>query len=472
MDENRLKDHIRYTLNTYLTPVDEEKVWQAIEAKRKKKKRPVLLYRFLYGVLLLGAIAAGSLGWSFINQARLDQALADQQTPAAALMTDGLCLENNKVPMSSETITTSTRGHQNKTVIKDQLNAGTNLSVQTAAAKQLKSSATYSTTRAITTIMEKAPLAVKSSAPLVEQEPLETAAISTQTAVGDKTINELDFLPIKWQELKYARAIELRPDLYDSETENEEEQDVSTTDPWQLQAIIGTAYGLNNKSLKAENNTAQSYLQDREATEKTLDHFKFNIGAALQHQSGVYAQLEAEYLQFTERYNALLQSTNSYKAPDQLVAIIIGADGSTTEIRDSALVTDITSSERKKYNRFKFVDLNLQLGYHLVSSSKWRVSIEGGMALNMYSSQSGEIVDEAYQAYDLSADSNDWWKTRNGIAVLGKIALAYNLSDNLAVYLAPSVKHYLNPITTTNYVLQQKFTAFSLATGVRYSFGK
>lgn len=461
MDENRLEDYIKYKLNKHLTPTDGEKMWEAIEAKRNKKKRRGIFLWFFIGLFIIGNSFLFFLGSSQHSLSTLTHSTILHSTSEDICIEEELCIENNNAIANN--VSTANEGYtigypHHKSFYDRMLNTTPDLKHTT-------------NNNAVALFNNKLKDATLTHELFVELDEIYGIQLSHESD------NIVAALPHKSPYLPTSfPALDLSASVYNLQEQTDNSSPIipvtSSTKQWEAIAIVGGGYGLNRKTLTDKTNNNSAYLLNRKKTENTLDHFKFNIGSVLQHQSGIYGQIDAEYLQFTEKYDVKLQNVHTYKAPDQLIKIIIGANGIPVEVRDSAFITDIITSHRQKYNRYKFIDLNFQIGYQFMTKSNWSIFIEGGGGFNIYSSQSGEILDEEQQIYNLATDTNNWWKTNKGASVSGKIGLSYQLSEDFSIWVAPSVKHYLHSMTTTNYTLQQQFTALSLGTGIKYNLTK
>ena len=142
---------------------------------------------------------------------------------------------------------------------------------------------------------------------------------------------------------------------------------------------------------------------------------------------------------------------------------------------DTIRKTEITSGifRTTKYNRYRSIDIPLQLGFEFPLNDYWSFSINGGANFNISAWRKADILGDKGTRLDVSSgfgEPNPVFNNTLGISVFGSVAAYRQLTGNLQLVIEPSVRHYLQPITRTDYALKQAYTNGGLILGLRYRF--
>jgi hypothetical protein len=124
--------------------------------------------------------------------------------------------------------------------------------------------------------------------------------------------------------------------------------------------------------------------------------------------------------------------------------------------------------ERSIVNRYKMIEVPVLLGYE-VSRGPWALEVNAGANFGVNLSTDGEIFDEATLTYqDLgSKDGIDPFKKNAGTSLQGGLMLSYKTGYFSSVFVRPYYKQYLNPLTTDEYALDQKYSNVGIIAGYR-----
>ena len=141
--------------------------------------------------------------------------------------------------------------------------------------------------------------------------------------------------------------------------------------------------------------------------------------------------------------------------------------------QDTIRKTEITSGIFRStfYNRYRSIDIPLQLGFEFPLNDYWSFSVNGGANFNISAWRKADILGEKGMRQDVSSgfgESNPVFNNALGISVFGSVAAYRQLTGNLQLVIEPSFRHYLQPMTRSDYGLKQAYTNGGLILGLRY----
>ncbi len=141
--------------------------------------------------------------------------------------------------------------------------------------------------------------------------------------------------------------------------------------------------------------------------------------------------------------------------------------------QDTIRKTEITSGIFRKtyYNRYRSIDIPLQLGFEFPLNDYWSFSVNAGANFNIASWLKADILNEKGMQQNVSTGfrkPNAVFNNTLGISIFGSVAAYRQLTGNLQLVIEPSFRHYLQPITRRDYALKQAYTSGGLILGLRY----
>ncbi len=140
---------------------------------------------------------------------------------------------------------------------------------------------------------------------------------------------------------------------------------------------------------------------------------------------------------------------------------------------DTVRTTKITSGifRTTKYNRYRSIDIPLQLGFEFPMNDYWSFSVNGGVNFNLSAWRKADILNEKRTRQEVSSkfgETNTVFRNSLGLSIFGSVAAYRQLTGNLQLVIEPSVRHYLQPITRSDFALNQAYTNAGLILGLRY----
>jgi hypothetical protein len=205
-----------------------------------------------------------------------------------------------------------------------------------------------------------------------------------------------------------------------------------------------------------------SYANARDSVERSWYAFSAGARVSVVLESGVAVRAGLNYLQNNEVFD--------YKKPGEVRTITI------TETVKQPNGTTITSTrtenqygtyQLKKYNRYRSIDLPIQLGYEF-GRMPWSYSVNGGINFNLTSWRKAEILNPALLPFDASKKDANVFKSNVGASLYASFAAYYDWKDYTQLFVEPYIRHFLSPITTKDYLLEQRYTDLGLKLGIRW----
>ncbi|MBL0055512.1 MAG: hypothetical protein IPP31_04835 [Chitinophagaceae bacterium] len=220
-----------------------------------------------------------------------------------------------------------------------------------------------------------------------------------------------------------------------------------------LEFYAGPDYAF--RSLKDTGNSA--YLQKRKESTKFTSAYSAGIRYTRVFRNSMSIRVGANYSQINEKFTFMQGGLIQ-------VTYIINANGDTTG-------SYITTGTRYKttHNRYRSVDVPLMLGYEL-GNSKLHVNINAGAVVNVYSWQSGEVLDTAYRPVNITTGKGSspyQFKTNAGVGFMGAVSVYYKLTDKIHILAEPYYRHSFTPMNKENLTLKQKYNTAGLRLGLR-----
>lgn len=135
-----------------------------------------------------------------------------------------------------------------------------------------------------------------------------------------------------------------------------------------------------------------------------------------------------------------------------------------------------TTSVRHKitYNKYRTVDVPLLLGYEK-AKGRWNFSFNGGLVINLYSWNRGEVLDRELQPVTINSGETPnpyQLKTNIGMGLQAGAGVYYGVSPNAKIFAEPYIRYNLSSMTQSEIMLKQRFHTAGIRMGMRFDFNK
>lgn len=176
---------------------------------------------------------------------------------------------------------------------------------------------------------------------------------------------------------------------------------------WYLGVDIG--YGLQFASRSGSDTP---WLNRRSEEEKTLDMFSLGLTLRRHLSRRWFVQGGIAYSRLTDRRTVVSETTVTQIMPNQLVQIIIAADGTEEKVFSDAPVTTVTRTEGVQYNRLDRLELPVLAGLSLFPERNWGLGLSAGVVPTLAGRLDGAVADSGTGA---TLSLNDAGYRRSGL---------------------------------------------------------
>lgn len=210
---------------------------------------------------------------------------------------------------------------------------------------------------------------------------------------------------------------------------------------------------------------SEKLLAARDSMEKTQYAVSTGVRGSVVFGNGLSLRAGVVYTQMTERV--------------QFDSFGIGSIKTTYDVRlvngepDTVSVTTVITDgifRQTRYNRYRSIDIPIQIGYQKQMKNGWTVGINGGANVNIAAWQKADIVGANLQKQTVSSGTNEAnpvFRTQLGVSLIGSVAAYRQLTNNLELMIEPSVRYGLQPITRSDYALKEQYSTAGLIVGLR-----
>lgn len=533
MDENRLEKHMKDRLSRYESFTDSNALWDAIEAKQNKgnNNRWLLLMSSLLFVGVLGYAAFYFLNpnpkelsdtielqeLSIVEKTIENQEFtsieasivnsdskAQKDNEAKASKTNKKTEDHEKTKDVLTKISTNDKKaavHQNNDLASNPIQIKSNSALSSSAInniiKQVHKDQTDPLAESLIVLSNESNTAVVSSInsndddisnPLRGTEtftsrPLESKnEIATSNSANDKLIKELSTLPLKLYYIEYAHHIDLPSMPIESKAlaTNNSYVDYDQRQKQKKSNILnGLNLGLSSsynypfRTLSHNGDTSLvNHVKLRSDIETSLELVRYDFLVGYKFKNNLTVHSGISWSQLTERLD-LKNTIEKQIWVDTLTQILIYKDSSTSSMQGVIEGTEITRTNETYYNRFRSIDIPIQIGYqNSFQQSKWGYYGYMGALINIKFQKSGFILDpfsNELSAINEVADGN-FWRTKQSVRMNVGAGLVYQINPNIQLKFGPYVEYSTKSITIPSAPIQQKYSYVGVQLHANYTF--
>lgn len=134
-----------------------------------------------------------------------------------------------------------------------------------------------------------------------------------------------------------------------------------------------------------------------------------------------------------------------------------------------------TSARHKiTYNKYRTIDVPLLVGYEM-AKGRWNFNFSGGLIINLFSWNRGEVLDRSLQPVSINSRENPnpyQLKTNIGMGLQAGAGVYFALNQSLKLFAEPYFRYNLSSMTQSEIVLKQRYHTAGLRWGIRLDFNK
>lgn len=227
------------------------------------------------------------------------------------------------------------------------------------------------------------------------------------------------------------------------------------------------------KSISSKNIDFANYAYQRNETESYSYSYSFSARVSYVDPSGFTAKGGLSYSEINEELNYIDPEKQNFKT---IIEIDSTFNGTEWVIDRDTTITPVPGTgliQRK--NRYKTINIPLSLAYEWRYNRRFSFFLEGGVQFNILFNKRGEILSpyEDNKVVNFSEDSDsdiDVFNKRFSTGFMFNTGAIYHLNHVMDVYASTGFRHHPGSLTVDSYPVQQKFSVFNIATGIRYKF--
>lgn len=218
------------------------------------------------------------------------------------------------------------------------------------------------------------------------------------------------------------------------------------------------------KQVTPNANLNPAYLNRKDSSETASS--SFTAGLRLSKSFGSIAVKTG--LQYSQVNETFRYRSENEKRLTTVVTLhtIVRSPGDTLQIRDTSSFEQTGYRNKISNNRYVSVDIPLLLGYEW-NNEKWRAGVTAGIILNLYSQQTGRLLDTAYVPVAFGKD-NTIFKKNMGLGLYAGLSLAKVMRNGTEIFAEPYFRYKVGYMTKSDNPFNQKFNVAGINLGVRY----
>jgi hypothetical protein len=210
-----------------------------------------------------------------------------------------------------------------------------------------------------------------------------------------------------------------------------------------------------------------SYLQKRKESTRLQSAFSFGLRYTRVFSNGMSLRSGFNYSQINEKF--------TYTNPNDIRYIIIVTprqitqpNGTVVTVYDSLRYVQSGTRKKVTYNRYRSIDIPLQLGYEM-GNGRWHTNISAGAIINLYSWQRGEVLDANGEPVSITTGKGSAYgfKTNIGVGFLGSVSVYYKLNSRWRLLAEPYFRYNFSPMSNETLNVTQKYNVGGLRLGIR-----
>jgi len=232
------------------------------------------------------------------------------------------------------------------------------------------------------------------------------------------------------------------------------------------------AYGSvdnNNRDLKKTGNLTTSFLNSIRNTQKIQTGVSVGLKVSKELNKHFLLKVGAQYKQVNERFRYIKQGDVKNVSVVNVRSYVDG-NGITIYVNDTSNLQQIGYSIKTTFNTYKSIELPVGISYETSIGKKLKCAINSGFIFNLSTFYEGQTFDTTNNPIQLSAKKSDGnFKSSLGIDLYGGLSMYYPLTHNVQALIEPYYRQSLNYNNISSQGYAQKFNAFGVAFGIRYS---
>ena len=213
------------------------------------------------------------------------------------------------------------------------------------------------------------------------------------------------------------------------------------------------------------------YAEQRNDDESYVFAYSAGFRANAHFKGGLALRTGLIYTDIVERLRYRDENAQVTKVIDVTLDTIY-QNGNIIYVWDTLSVTEYGNYNKIGYNRYRFYDIPVMLGYE-IDRDRWVIQLNTGILFNVAASQRGDFLDPDHQLVNFDSNNDQAYRafrTRVGSSLMMSLGFNYALRPKLHLILEPQLRVWLQPMNIQAYPIDQKYVNLGLAMGIRNYF--
>jgi hypothetical protein len=221
-----------------------------------------------------------------------------------------------------------------------------------------------------------------------------------------------------------------------------------------VQLYFSPDYGIRSLSDAA----SPAYRKSRDSSSAFKSGFSAGVSYTKVFANGMSLREGLNYSRITEWFSP---------AKNNVLSITITTDSLTGH-------SDTTRKYKITYNHYSSLDIPITVGYEFAigNSNRFIANINGGAIINVFSWQTGDVLDTANNTISISTNKTPYsqysFKTAMGLGLTANFSFYYKLNDQISVVAEPYIRYNLQPMTQNVSAFTERYTTIGMHLGVRF----
>ncbi len=226
---------------------------------------------------------------------------------------------------------------------------------------------------------------------------------------------------------------------------------------------------MGTRTLRSLTDTASiGYLRKRKESAGFQSAFSIGLRYTRVFNNGMSLRSGLNYSQINEKF--------SYTNPNDIRYIIVitprqvtQPNGTVITVYDSLRYVQTGTRKKITYNRYRSIDIPLQMGYEF-GNGRLHTNISIGAIINLYSWQKGDVLDANGEPVNITTGKSTsayGFKTNIGAGFLSSVSLYYRLTNRWHLMAEPYFRYNFSPMSKETLNLTQKYNTIGLRLGIR-----
>jgi hypothetical protein len=467
-EETQTSDIFKGKLDNYASSVPSD-MFDRIMGERKRRILWWQPNRVAAAALVL-FLGLGAMGYLFLNKKENKEVIVGN-LPKNGKNTEGLLLrQNTENDIENQTIT-----HNDIIVFNKKINKSKDL-ISASAPSKLKTKTASKITNNTTNSTVSTPTNTITTNPIPDFSVTKSTVPSQQNQFSEQTISKTD----DQKPINTNYLIQTLPLVQNAALASKNTEGPPTLTNESLCAMLPDgcptfgrrrmgktwyieAYGapeMMMRRLKPNSSEFESYRQVRDSSETVLLGYAAGVRATMVFDNGIVVKGGLAYVNGREKF---VRDSVGY---DPNIVKIIKLN-TQTGATDTIIESTVGIYRTTRFNQYRSLDFSLQGGYEMPVSQNFTVGFNAGANIHLWQAKKASFYDSALQLQDMSNNENVF-NQYLGVNLVGSITAYWRMTDRTQLMVEPYVRHYLQPITNSNYQIQQSYTNVGLAIGLRY----